>query len=59
MPNTTSTLEKPAINADPVLVGRLTKALYSTDQQKKFLHLQAEVENLLKQLQSHSGSAAH
>lgn len=30
----------------------LTKAVYQTDQQVKFLHLQVEVEILLQQLQS-------
>ncbi|MBW4575538.1 MAG: hypothetical protein KME08_09680 [Aphanothece sp. CMT-3BRIN-NPC111] len=31
---------------------QLTKSLYQTDQQAKFLHLQAEVESLLQQLQT-------
>lgn len=52
MLNNTSTLEQPIVNADPTLISRLNKALYSTDQQARFLNLQAEVENLLAQLQS-------
>jgi hypothetical protein len=52
MHNNTSTLEQLALSADPNLVSRLNKALYSTDQQARFLNLQAEVENLLEQLQS-------
>ena len=52
MLNNTSTLEQPMVNADPTLISRLNKALYSTDQQARFLNLQAEVENLLKELQS-------
>ena len=31
---------------------RLTKAFYQDDQQAKFVHLQAEVDSLLQQLQS-------
>lgn len=31
---------------------RLTKAFYQDDQQAKFMHLQAEVDSLLQQLQS-------
>lgn len=31
---------------------QLTKSLYQVDQQEKFLHLQAEVEYLLEQLQT-------
>ncbi len=52
MLNNTSTLEQPMVNADPTLISRLNKALYSTDQQARFLNLQAEVENLLEKLQS-------
>jgi hypothetical protein len=52
MLNNTSTLEQPMVNADPTLISRLNKALYSTDQQVRFLNLQAEVENLLEELQS-------
>ncbi len=52
MLNSTSTLEQPLVSADATLIDRLNKALYSTDQQERFLHLQAEVENLLEQLQS-------
>ncbi len=52
MLNNTSTLEQPAVNADPTLISRLNKALYSIDQQARFLNLQAEVENLLEELQS-------
>jgi hypothetical protein len=52
MHNNTSTLEQPVLSADPNLIGRLNRALYSTDQQARFLNLQAEVENLLEQLQS-------
>lgn len=33
-------------------VSKLTKAYYQDDQQTKFMHLQAEVESLLQQLQS-------
>ncbi len=40
------------VNPDPTLISRLNKALYSTDQQARFLNLQAEVESLLAQLQS-------
>jgi molecular chaperone GrpE (heat shock protein) len=59
MPNNTSTLEKQTFTADPSLVARLNKALYSTEQQQRFLHLQAEVENLLEQLQSQHSSVSH
>jgi molecular chaperone GrpE (heat shock protein) len=59
MPNNTSTLEKQTFTADPNLVTRLNKALYSTEQQQRFLHLQAEVENLLEQLQSQHSSGSH
>jgi hypothetical protein len=59
MPNNTSTLEKQIFSADPTLVTRLNKALYSTEQQQRFLHLQAEVENLLEQLQSQQSSVSH
>jgi hypothetical protein len=52
MLNNTSTLEQPSVSADPTLISRLNKALYSTDQQVRFLSLQAEVENLLEELQS-------
>jgi hypothetical protein len=52
MLNNISTLEQPAVSADPTLISRLNKALYSTDQQVRFLSLQAEVENLLEELQS-------
>jgi hypothetical protein len=38
----------PGSNVSPLL----TKAVYQTDQQVKFLHLQVEVEILLQQLQS-------
>jgi hypothetical protein len=37
---------------DDTRIMQLTKSLYQTDQQVKFLHLQAEVELLLKQLQT-------
>lgn len=36
---------------DPRLM-KLMKSLYQTDQQVKYLHLQAEVESLLQQLQT-------
>lgn len=52
MLNNISTLEQPVVNADPTLISRLNKALYSTDQQVRFLNLQSEIENLLEQLQS-------
>jgi hypothetical protein len=52
MLNNISTLEQPVAIADPTLISRLNKALYSTDQQARFLNLQAEVEHLLAQLQS-------
>jgi hypothetical protein len=52
MLNNTSTLEQPVVSLDPTLIDRLNKALYSTAQQARFLHLQAEVEILLEQLQS-------
>lgn len=45
-------LEKPVVSADPNLISRLNKALYSTDQQVRFLNLQSEIEHLLEQLQS-------
>jgi hypothetical protein len=35
-----------------LLASNLTKSVYKVDQQEKFLHLQAEVESLLEQLQS-------
>lgn len=35
-----------------IWVSKLTKAYYQDDQQTKFMHLQAEVESLLQQLQS-------
>jgi hypothetical protein len=34
------------------LIAKLTKALYPADRQEKFLELQAEVDNLLCQLQA-------
>ncbi|MBD2409345.1 hypothetical protein FACHB389_26895 [Nostoc calcicola FACHB-389] len=34
------------------LVTKLTKSYYQDDQQAKFMHLQAEVESLLQQLES-------
>jgi hypothetical protein len=52
MLNNTSVLEQPAVNADPTVISRLNKALYSIDQQVRFLNLQAEVEHLLEELQS-------
>jgi molecular chaperone GrpE (heat shock protein) len=59
MSNHTSTLEKQNYSVDPTLVNRLNKALYSTEQQERFLHLQAEVENLLEQLQSRQNSTSY
>ncbi len=52
MLNNISTLEQPVVNADPTVISRLNKALYSTDQQVRFLNLQSEIEHLLEQLQS-------
>jgi hypothetical protein len=34
------------------LIAKLNRALYHAEQQEKFLHLQAEVDSLLTQLQS-------
>ncbi|WP_138498807.1 hypothetical protein [Nostoc sp. PA-18-2419] len=34
------------------LVSKLTKSYYQDDQQAKFMHLQAEVDSLLQQLES-------
>lgn len=56
MLNNISTLEQPVVKADPTVISRLNKALYSTDQQARFLNLQAEVENLLEKLQSQYSS---
>jgi hypothetical protein len=35
-----------------IWASNLTKSVYKVDQQEKFLHLQAEVESLLEQLQN-------
>jgi hypothetical protein len=59
MLNNTLVLEQPAVNADPNLISRLNKALYSIDQQVRFLNLQAEVENLLEELQSQYNSTSN
>lgn len=39
-------------NSQAVLGAELPKSYYQDDQQTKFMHLQAEVDSLLKQLQN-------
>ncbi|AKG23795.1 hypothetical protein [Calothrix sp. 336/3] len=47
---TTSTVSERLSQSD--LAAKLTRSFYQVDQQVKFLHLQAEVDCLLQQLQN-------
>jgi hypothetical protein len=46
-----STRNRSTIAADDPRLMKLMKSLYQADQQVKYLHLQAEVDSLLQQLQ--------
>lgn len=50
--NSQSVSNVSAASISKTRIMQLTKSLYQTDQQVKFLHLQAEVESLLQQLQT-------
>ncbi len=47
---TTSTINKPT--SDTAVSPKLNKCVYQIEQQVKFIHLEAEIECLLKQLQN-------
>ncbi|MEC4986814.1 MAG: hypothetical protein SAJ37_01660 [Oscillatoria sp. PMC 1068.18] len=48
----TSTISRPVTTSDRQAVEKMMKSIYQTDQQIKYLHLQAEVEVLWQQLQT-------
>jgi hypothetical protein len=50
--NLSSLADVSTATIDNQRIMQLTKSLYQADHQEKFLHLQAEVESLLQQLQS-------
>jgi hypothetical protein len=50
--NSTQTLTKQSLSTNPAQSKESMKSIYQADQQVKFLHLQAEVETLLLELQT-------
>ncbi|WP_224413200.1 hypothetical protein [Oscillatoria salina] len=48
----TSTISRPVPTKDRQAMEKMMKSIYQTDQQIKYLHLQAEVEFLWQQLQT-------
>lgn len=49
--NASSSKELSVVASDDPRLGKLKKCLYQADQQVKYLHLQAEIDSLLQQLQ--------